>query len=152
LALIVIWRVSRRRVQTEGMTLFGSGVLLMAWLGAPLVLMSGPTRSHLVTLAAALTITAAIVIVFDAIATAALRRWFIAAVAATLMGLSMAARDVNSHYAPCSDDTLDLDTVVVTEEAVAPELRAWVEAKRAACAAHTYQPMPADIHVSRRRP
>ena len=145
-ALVIVWRT---RPRTPAVALLGAGALLMAWFGVPLLLIAGPTRAHLLTLAAALMITASMAIVYDAVEPPSARRWLIAGIGATLLALSLASRDINRRYAPCSDDSLHSDSLTFDIPSVAPELRAWLRAKPPACAANTYQPLPVDFRVSR---
>ena len=64
---------------------------------------------------------------------------------AIVVSLSLASRDMNTHYAPCAPDTLHQDDIVTTWDVVAPELRAWLGEKRHACETGTYRPLPASF-------
>ena len=145
-AAVLAWR---QQLRTPAATLLGSGAIAMTWLGAPLLFISGPTRAHLLTLSAAIIITAALVVVYDACTTRPARRLVAAAALLTILFLSLAAQDMNLRYAPCSDDSLHEDALIVDFEAVPLDVRAWLRAKAGTCATDSYQPLPARLNVTR---
>ncbi len=141
-AALLTWR---RPTWSPASGLLVSAAILLWWCGAPLLFISGPTRSHLITLSAALMVTGAAAVIMESATLARQRYVVIGAGVAILVSLSLASRAMNTHYAPCAPDTLHQDEIVRTWDVVAPELRAWLGEKRRACETGTYQPLPADF-------
>jgi hypothetical protein len=112
--------------------LFLSGLVLMAVLGAPLALISGPTRVHLVVLSAAVALSGAGGLLWDHISSTMGR-----AVVVTLATLALAtgSRHNLDAFAPCASFEPEGTAAALSLPRIPPDLRGFLEGRERACEA-----------------
>ncbi len=128
--------VGRREATPRLTSLVLYGVTLGVFANVPLLLVSGHTRVHLMTLAAVMTLTAAAGIAAAGV-TARHGRVPLSAVAALLawaIVVALANWTNTNTFAPCAAETLQRDADVLTWDVLTDTVRRELTAKMAACA------------------
>lgn len=130
-----------RRPAAEATRVFVSGVVLMAVLGAPLALISGPTRVHLVVVAAALALSGAAGHLWQW--TAATSPRIVITVMACL-ALAAGSRQNLIAFAPCSPLEPENIAATLTFPSLSSDLRSFLARRDSACdAGDTRAPLDA---------
>ncbi len=126
--------------------LFVSGIVLMALLGAPLALISGPTRVHLVVLSAAVALSGASGLLWDYLASTTGR-----AVLVTVCVLALAAgsRRNLDGFAPCSPFEPEGTAAALSLPQIPSDVRRFLEGRARACAAGDTRPPLAALGILR---
>ncbi|MGE3343003.1 MAG: hypothetical protein AB7L71_06170 [Vicinamibacterales bacterium] len=119
-----------RRPDDQASRIFVSGIVLMAILGAPLALISGPTRVHLVVFAAALALAGAAGQLWQWAATTWPR---IVVTAMACLALASGSRQNLEAFAPCSPLEPEGITATLTLPSLSSDLRSFLAHRDRAC-------------------
>lgn len=150
IAIAAIIVALRAHSHVSGFRLTVTGLVLMVCFSAPLVFIGGPTRSHLITLAAAIVMAGVCEIVLAAADDTAWERIAYGVVAAALVFMSFGARVSNEAFLPCSAEVLDGDRHMAEWPGLSDDLRRWLTEKYFACqSGEVIRPLPEKLVIDR---
>jgi hypothetical protein len=146
---LTIARIRKRRggAPSPDAALGATGVALFVTFALPLLLLSSPSRYHLLALAAVLMLTAATSALWRALQPRAGTIVCAVAVLTGLASLLAAGRTALDPWRPCAPELLGTDADVAGWAPVPLELRQWLARKPAACQAGQYQPLTASLET-----
>jgi hypothetical protein len=139
--LAMSWRRTRPDAAAPAVALGTLGLAVFGCFGLPLLLLSSPSRYHLIGLAGVLLLTAALHLVgawMEATLGAAARPGVLAV---ALLSMVLAGREALAPLRPCGSEMLMADADVEDWAPVPAPVRAWLTRKPAACRAGAYQPL-----------
>lgn len=140
-------RKRRRGVPLPEAALGVTGVSLFALFALPLLLLSSPSRYHLLALAAVLILSAATSALWRALQPRVGTVVCAVAAVAGLASLLAAGRTALDPLRPCAPELLGTDAEMAGLAQVPLELRQWLARKPAACQAGQYQPVIASLET-----